>query len=103
MGGATFRIPLQALERWVQDGLQPDLTLYLDIPAAQGLQRASGRSAPDRFESERAAFFERARAVYCRRCEEQPRRMRRIDASGELADVQRRIRETLADALGPAL
>ncbi|MCS4503331.1 Thymidylate kinase [wastewater metagenome] len=88
------------LERWVQQGLRPDLTLYLDLPVEQGRERASARSAPDRFESEGGTFFERARAVYRRRCAEHPERMRLIDASADTDTVQRRIRAALAVAFG---
>jgi len=45
------------LEQWVQNDLQPDLTLLLDMPVAAGLERAGKRSAPDRFEQEKLAFF----------------------------------------------
>ncbi|MDZ7809894.1 MAG: dTMP kinase [Arhodomonas sp.] len=82
--GPRSEARIEALERWVQDGLRPDLTLYLDVPVARGLERAATRSEPDRFESEREGFFERARGVYRRRCAEHPERMRLIDASGEV-------------------
>ncbi|WP_440995441.1 dTMP kinase [Arhodomonas sp. SL1] len=91
---------IEALERWVQDGLRPDLTLYLDVPVARGLERAATRSDPDRFESEREGFFERARGVYRRRCAEHPERMRLIDASGEVEAVRRRIEAALALSFG---
>jgi dTMP kinase len=55
---------IEALERFVQRGLQPDLTLVFDLPVAAGLARARQRSAPDRFEAEELAFFERVRAAY---------------------------------------
>jgi len=79
------------LEQWVQQGLQPDLTLLLDLPVAEGLARAGARSAPDRFERETAAFFERVRALYRQRAEGEPERFRIIDASRPLAEVQRQI------------
>ena len=86
---------IAVLEQWVQKGLQPDLTLLLDIPVEQGLARAGARSAPDRFESERIAFFERVRAAYLERARRFPERYRVIDASRPLAQVQRSLAEVL--------
>ncbi len=87
------------LEQWVQQGLQPDLTLLLDIPVREGLARAERRSAPDRFESERFAFFERVRAAYLEQARRYPERYRVIDASQPLDQVQRSLAETLQEWL----
>lgn len=76
------------LEDWVQQGLEPDLTLYLDVPPQVGLARAEQRSAPDRFEQERLDFFERARAIYRQRAVRFPERITVIDASQSMAAVQ---------------
>ncbi len=86
---------IAVLEQWVQKGLQPDLTLLLDIPVEEGMARAGARSAPDRFESERIAFFERVRAAYLERARRFPERYRVIDASRPLAQVQRSLAEVL--------
>lgn len=88
------------LEDWTQGPLRPDLTLFLDVPVAEGLARAAGRSAPDRFESERSGFFERARAAYLERCEAEPERMRRIDAAGDVESVRARLERHLLEAFG---
>jgi dTMP kinase len=76
------------LEHWVQQELQPDLTLLLDSPLYVGMARARGRGNVDRFESEQEAFFERVRQVYLDRAAAQPQRIKRVDASGSLEDVQ---------------
>lgn len=62
-------------------GLQPGLTLLLDVPVAVGRARAQGRAAPDRIESEADGFFERVRGAYRDLANAQPRRFRTIDAS----------------------
>ncbi|MBS0225159.1 MAG: dTMP kinase [Proteobacteria bacterium] len=62
-------------------GLQPGLTLLLDVPVAVGRARAQGRAAPDRIESEADGFFERVRIAYRDLAMAQPRRFRVIDAS----------------------
>lgn len=68
------------LERIATAGLQPDLTLLLDLPVAHGRARASRRGDADRIESERDDFFERIRAAYLARARAEPRRFRVIDA-----------------------
>ena len=74
------------LERRVV-GLQPGLTLLLDVGVAQGRERARGRdlalagNGPDRIERERDEFFERVRDAYRARVAAEPQRFRVVDAS----------------------
>ena len=49
------------LSRWATDGLRPDLTVVLDLPAAKGLARVG---MPDRVEQEPIDFHERVRERY---------------------------------------
>ncbi len=72
---------LAQLEAWVQQGRQPDLTLWFDIPPERAAQRRAAARTPDRFEVQDAAFFARVRAGYAQRAREQPQRFVRIDAS----------------------
>ena len=79
---------------WCRERRRPDLTLLLDVPVAIGLQRARRRnegtgierSDEDRFELQRAEFFERVRAAYLARAAAEPRRIAVIDA-GRSADA----------------
>jgi len=84
------------LESLVQGALRPDLTILLDLPAKEGMARARARSAPDRFESEAEAFFERVRHCYLQRAAAEPRRFAVIDAAPPLEQVQADIRQALA-------
>ncbi len=80
-GGRSFDATvLSQLEAMVHPGLQPDLTLWFDLPAAVASQRRAAARAADRFEAESAAFFERVHAGYAARMEAQPARFTRIDA-----------------------
>ncbi|MFT3776800.1 MAG: dTMP kinase [Ottowia sp.] len=63
-----------------QDLLQPDLTLWFDLPPAVAATRLSGARVPDKFEAQPAAFFEAVRAGYARRQAAEPARFARIDA-----------------------
>ena len=87
------------LENWVQGDLRPDMTLLFDIPTDQGLQRAGSRSAPDRFEREDRAFFERVRQHYLARAANEPARFHVIDATPDIPQVQARIRALMQKVL----
>lgn len=87
---------IAALESLVQGARRPDLTLLLDAPVPLALGRAKARGAADRFESERAQFFERVRAAYLEKARQEPGRFRVIDAAQSLVDVQGSIAQVLA-------
>ena len=73
---------LEGLAQWVLGDLQPDLTLLFDAPVEIAQQRLHAATAdPDRFELEKAAFFEKVRAAYLRIAAENPGRVRLIDAT----------------------
>ncbi|SFW14307.1 dTMP kinase [Nitrosovibrio sp. Nv17] len=79
---------LDHLERWVQGGLQPDLTLYFDVPVEIGRRRARAIRPADRFEREEDVFFRRVRDAYRERARRFPERIRVIDASRPLEDIR---------------
>lgn len=87
------------LENWVLGDLRPDLTLLLDCPLEVARARADNRSAPDRFEQEKDAFFNRVRDVYLQRAKAEPNRIKVIDASVELGKVQEQIKAMLGIVL----
>ena len=95
-GGRGFDLAvLSQLESWVQQGHQPDLTLWFDLPAATAAARRSAVRTPDRFEAQDTAFFERAIAGYERRRLQEPRRFVRIDAQAERGLVWQQIEAAL--------
>ncbi len=87
-GGRGFDLDaLTRLEAWVQQGRQPDLTLWFDIAPELAAERRAAVRAPDRFEAEDSAFFARVRAGYAARARAQPQRFVRIDAAQTVAQV----------------
>ena len=85
---------IATLEAWVQQGLQPDLTLYFDVPVEVGLaRREQGRLLLDRFEQEDRGFFERVRAAYLDRAQEARHRIRIIHADRSVEEVRRQVEE----------
>ena len=73
-------------------GIEPGLTLLLDLGVAHGRERTRGRdllggSVPDRIERERDSFFERVRDGFLARAAQHPDRFRVIDASPDATTV----------------
>jgi dTMP kinase len=88
---------LQQLEQWVQQGLQPDLTFLFDIDIAIARQRLQGTgNAPDRFEQEQGAFFERVRAGYRRRATEAPHRFCVVDAAKSIPEIRKQLEQRIS-------
>ena len=76
---------LSQLEKWVQGFghgaiVQPDLTVWFDLPASVAAQRLSGARVPDRFEAQPQQFFETVASGYARRQAENPNRFAQINA-----------------------
>jgi dTMP kinase len=94
-GRGLPRDKLEALERWVQGGFEPDLTVLFDLPTETASERRGAARSPDKFESETDAFFARTRAEYLRRAEEASYRFAVVDASQSID----RIRQVLGGVL----
>lgn len=95
--GFGRQVPIEVVRR-VNDvatrGVQPDLTLLIDIEPAAGLARARnahGKGAPtgrgDRLEQEDLAFHERVRAGFLQLAREEPSRFVVVDGSRSRDDV----------------
>ena len=88
---------LEVLEDWVQDGLQPDLTLLFDVPTEVAAARLANAREPDKFERERADFHARVRHAYLRRAQAHPERIRVIDGSRTLDEVRDQLQAILEE------
>lgn len=82
---------IEWLENKVQGTLRPDITLLLDASIEVGMDRAKKRGELDRFESEKRAFFERVRATYLQRAEQNSKVIKIINAAQTLENVQAEI------------
>lgn len=100
-GRGVDRALIEQLASSVHAGLEPDLTLLLDVPVTVGLERArarrqaAGEPVADRFESETVQFFERVRAAYLEIARRAPQRVRIIDASADVETVRAAVVGTL--------
>lgn len=96
-----------ALNGAATGGVMPERTLWFDIEPALGIERSlkrlsgDGREAESRFEEEELAFHSRVRAGYAAICAADSRRVKRLDAAGEIPEITARIRAALADLFPP--
>lgn len=86
---------IKQLEDWSLAGFKPDFTILLDMPVEEGMARTRLRGAPDRFESEKMSFYQKIRAAYLDRANQDPRRIFIIDAAPAIEQVQGSLRSLL--------
>lgn len=101
--GYGRRLPKQEVERigrFVTGGLQPDLTLLLDIDVKKGLARLKGREEINRLDRETLQFHEAVRKGYLHLAKRNPRRIRVIRTDASVEDIAKKIREAV-DAVLP--
>lgn len=85
---------------WAVDGLFPDLTVLLDLPAAEALARRNKTGvAPDRLEREQVDFFERARDAYLQLAKNEPQRFLVVDASMKVEQISEVVINRLSSLL----
>jgi dTMP kinase len=91
------------LNKWATGGVEPDLTILLDLPPGVGLSRRA-RSA-DRLEAEPTDFHERVRDGFLALAAANPDRYLVLDASRSPAEIttaiQERVRDLLPDPVPP--
>jgi dTMP kinase len=88
------------LQAMVQDDLRPDLTVLLDVSLEVSARRVADRGeAEDRFEQEQSLFFQRVREAYLEIARAEPERVKLVDASRDLAQVQADIATELSSII----
>lgn len=86
---ALDRNEVASINAFAVGGTLPDLTLLLDLDAAEGRRRAASRKGPvDRMEQEKQGFYEAVRRGYLALAEENAGRIAVIDASADIAAVE---------------
>ncbi|NLY65263.1 MAG: dTMP kinase [Alcaligenaceae bacterium] len=100
-GGRHFsNDKIARLESWVQEGLNPDLTLLFDVPLAVSRERLGKHESQDRFEQENDAFFEAVRSVYFERARRDPKRFIVVDSTLPFEQVRIGLEAGLLEFIG---
>jgi len=95
-GGRGMNVKtISQLQQLVQGERRPDLTILLDLPEKISAQRADARSVPDRFEAQAADFKRSVRASYLELAENEPERIKVVDASRTLDGVKQTVSELI--------
>jgi dTMP kinase len=95
---------LAVLQHFALGDFQPDLTLILDLPVAEGLSRAASRAGrADRFERLDPQFHQRLRDGFLAIAKAEPERCAMIDAAADAGSVHRAIVATVAARFGVAM
>ena len=96
-GRGVAEARIAALESWVQQGLQPDLTLLFDAPLDVARERVEkGTPNHDKFEREKAEFFDRVRSVYLSRAAQSNGRIQVIDSRRAIPDIRQQLDQVIA-------
>lgn len=95
---------LRQVTAFATAGLQPDLTLCLDLPVEVGLRRKSGGSgdAWNRMEQREIDFHKRVRAGYLAMAEQDPGRWLVMDATRPPEAIQAMVRQAVRQRLSRA-
>jgi dTMP kinase len=103
--GRGFDLKLLAdLNRLASDSMKPDLTLVLDLQIETGLERTRARvkgatRGPDRFEGQALDFHSRVRQGFLEIARAEPDRVKLIDATLPLEQVQAKILSAVSDLI----
>lgn len=91
---------IQILADWTLQGLMPELTLLFDLPVEVGLERVVQRNeTTDRFEQEKVIFFEKIRESYLHSAIAEPDRIKVVDSSLSIDDIQQQLIRLLSPLL----
>lgn len=97
---------IERLDIIVAGELRPDLTILLDMDVGSGLQRAKNRNSKvtesereERFEKETLEFHERIRKGFLELAEKDRKRIRIIDGSKSVDEIQKIIRDLIEEIL----
>lgn len=88
-----------ALEDWLRPAPEPDRTWLFDIPLEVARERLGAARAPDRFEAEDQAFFERTRQAYLERAAASEGRIHVVDARLSINAIRVGLRRELEELI----
>ena len=99
-GGRGIAIErIEQISAWTLKEVKTDISFLFDLPVEVGQQRVIARKGMiDRFEQEKTDFFQKIRDCYLQRSQQEPNRIKVIDASKSISDIELQLK-TLLDEL----
>src|SRR5829696_1084289 len=91
---------VRTLVKYATGGLNPDLTVLLDVDIEEGLQRKKKDNEWNRLDAYTVEFHQRVRKGYHEMVEAEPNRWKIVDAGQKWDDVQNKLRETIVEFIG---
>ena len=88
---------VDGFQKFVAAGLTPHLTILLDVDVEIGLKRAASSHPQDRLEKKDIIYHQRVRRGYLELAKKDPKRIKVVSSLASMEDVQKRIRELVAD------
>ena len=103
--GAGREIGMQkiaAINEFATDGLTPDLTIYFEVEPQVGLARIqqSRQDEVNRLDEEQIDFYERVHSGYLKLAQENPNRIKVVDASRSIEEVKAEVLAIIKEFLG---
>jgi dTMP kinase len=91
---------LESIDRIATNGLRPDITMLLDLDVETGLKRNRRINKTDRLELEDVEFHERVRKGYHELAAKEPERIKMLDASVGIEELNIVIAKMIPDFIG---
>ena len=91
---------VRALVKYATGGLDPDLTILLDVDVEEGLRRKKRDNEWNRLDAYTVEFHQRVRKGYHEMVKAEPKRWKVVDAGQKWDDVQKSLRETIVEFIG---
>ncbi|GMQ60270.1 dTMP kinase [Vallitalea sediminicola] len=86
---------VEQINRYATSGLEPDITILLDIDAEEGLKRKKDQRELDRLELQKFEFHKKVCEGYKKLAELHPNRIKNIDASQSIENIHSEIINTI--------
>jgi dTMP kinase len=90
---------IRGVSFWATEGLQPDLTILLDLDERVSQERLKERTKYDRLEEEKQEFHARVRSGYLELAAAEPERFLVLQATDTVETLAAAIRERVAELL----
>lgn len=98
-GGRGLGDWVEQINRRAVSSCMPDLTLLFNLSPAEALKRRYKAAAADRIELADVGFMERVYSAFQARQAQQPQRIVSLDATGEIEQIQARVRQMIVNTI----